>query len=49
MRHVPTLRPELGTVCRFVAASRGPRSVRPVPREPLRGVLADLADSRGRH
>ena len=49
MRNPNALRPELGTVCRFVGLRRQARFVRPVPRERLRGVLADLADSRGRH
>jgi hypothetical protein len=49
MRQAPALRPELGSVCRFVAVSRQARTVRRAPRDTLRGVLADLADGRGRH
>ena len=49
MRYAHDLRPELGTVCRFVARPRQSRIVRPTPRERLRGVLADLADGRGRN
>jgi len=49
MRRSSSLRPELGSVCRFVGASRTTLRVRPLPRETLRGVLADLADPRGRH
>jgi hypothetical protein len=41
------LRPELGSVCRFLRRRPRARFVRPVPRTALRGVLADLADSRG--
>ena len=47
--HIVPLRPELGSVCRYVAARGRGRLVRPLFREPLCGVLADLADSRGRH
>jgi hypothetical protein len=48
--HAVPLRPELGSVCRFVAAP-GPkrRLVRPAPRQQLSGILAELADSRGRN
>jgi hypothetical protein len=49
MTHAFPIRPELGSVCRFLRAPGRPRLVRSQSRPPLVGVLADLADSRGRH
>ena len=49
MIHAFPIRPELGSVCRFLRAPGRPRLVRPESRPPLAGVLAELADSRGRH
>jgi hypothetical protein len=49
MLRADRLRPELGSVCRFLAARRQGRLVRPSPRGPLSGILAELADPRGRN
>ena len=46
MRAAPPLRPELASVCRFLALKRGARVVRALPREG--GVLSELAGGRGR-
>jgi hypothetical protein len=49
MPRADCLRPELGSVCRFLAGRRHGRLVRPAPRDPLSGILAELADPRGRN
>jgi len=47
MRAPVPLRPELASVCRFVAAASHSRIVRPVARPPLKGVLRELDQMRG--
>jgi hypothetical protein len=43
MRSSAPLRPELASVCRYLAVKRSARLVRPAIRPPLRGILAELA------
>jgi len=42
-RPASALRPELASVCRFLAVRRSGRVVHPTPRPPLSGILAELA------
>lgn len=46
MRAPAPLRPELASVCRFLALKRGARVVRAL--QPQGGVLSELAGGRGR-
>lgn len=43
------LRPEIGSVCRFLVHRRQGRLVRPPLHRSPSGILADLADPRGRN
>jgi hypothetical protein len=47
MRHSASLRPELASVCRYLAMKRVGRVVHAATPPPRSGVLADLAAIRG--